>query len=200
LISAPTVTKPQETPPKDRWLTRNEVARLLWACRHPKRRHLRMFILIAVYTGTRSEAIAGLQFIPTTGAGWVDLEKGILHRRGKDEKQTKKRRNSTKLPSKLLRHLERHQRQGRRFVIEFEGNPVKKVRKAMSGAMLDAGIENASSHTLKHTAITWAMQGGMSKEGAASYFSTTIQTIEKTYWHHSPDYMNVEANIMDNLR
>ena len=71
---------PPKGAPRDRWLTRSEVARLLWACwrhreiqrRHRgsaegqklptgKRplRHLARFVLIGIYTGTRASAIAG---------------------------------------------------------------------------------------------------------------------------------------------
>ena len=32
---------------------------------------------------------------------------------------------------------------------------------------------------------------------AADYFSTTIQTIEKTYWHKSPYHQQEAAAIMD---
>ena len=57
---------------------------------------------------------------------------------------------------------------------------------ALDGAAKRAGVKRITPHTLKHTAITLAIQGGMSVEDASDYFSTSIETIQKTYWHHSP--------------
>ena len=52
-------------------------------------------------------------------------------------------------------------------------------------------------HILKHTAITWAMQNGSSKEDAASFFSTSTDTIERTYWHHSPHAQESAVSALD---
>jgi hypothetical protein len=73
------VSLPQKGAPRDRWLTRSEAARLLWACwRYREQQtvhrgklkgnkietakrpllHLARFILIGLYTGTRAGAIA----------------------------------------------------------------------------------------------------------------------------------------------
>lgn len=45
-----------------------------------------------------------------------------------------------------------------------------------------------SAASLKHTAITLAIQAGISVEDAADYFSTSLETIQKVYWHHSPHH------------
>ncbi len=73
------VALPPKGAPRDRWLTRDEAAQLVWTCwryrEHQKRgrrgadgpalptekrplRHLARFILIGIYTGTRASAIA----------------------------------------------------------------------------------------------------------------------------------------------
>ena len=73
------VTLPQRGAPRDRWLTRSEAAKLIWACwRYREKqtvhrggrkglpittekrplRHLARFIIIGLYTGTRASAIA----------------------------------------------------------------------------------------------------------------------------------------------
>jgi hypothetical protein len=44
-------------------------------------RHLARFILIALYTGTRHDAILRLQWIPNTAGGWIDLASGVIYRR-----------------------------------------------------------------------------------------------------------------------
>jgi integrase len=62
LTSAPFVQLPPKQPGRDRWLTRPEAARLLWESRRQEkaRLHLPLFILIALYTGARREAILSL--------------------------------------------------------------------------------------------------------------------------------------------
>lgn len=93
VVNPPKVHLPEKTEPKDRWLTRNEAARLLWAAwRNPDSRHLARFILIALYTGTRKTAILRLRFMPNTSGGWVDTERGQMYRRGQGETETKKKR------------------------------------------------------------------------------------------------------------
>ena len=74
------VTLPEKGPPRDRWLTRSEAAKLLWICwrhrelqlrhrgsdkgrklpttRYPLR-HLARFILVALYTGTGRALLPG---------------------------------------------------------------------------------------------------------------------------------------------
>ena len=106
LTSAPKVRLPAKPAPRDRWLTRDEAARLLWAAyRNPKARHLARFILVALYTGTRSEAILRLRFMPHTAGGHVDTEAGRIYRRGAGQTETKKRQPPIPIPNKLRAHL-----------------------------------------------------------------------------------------------
>jgi integrase len=52
------VDLPDRPEPRDRWLTRTEAARLVKAARTPQARfYLPLFILIAIYTGRRKEAV-----------------------------------------------------------------------------------------------------------------------------------------------
>lgn len=100
---------------------------------------------------------------------------------------------------RLLAHLRRWQATGqcRHHPVEWNGQPVRDVDKAFRAARLAAGLSaDVTPHILKHTAITWAMQAGVSKEDAASFFATTVETIERTYWHHHPDFQRDAAEKM----
>jgi hypothetical protein len=105
LIYVPRVSLQNKAKGRIRWLSRNEAARLLWTARHVP--HLRTFILIGLYTGTRSGAILGLQWMPNTMGGWVDLEHGLLFRGAEQRIETNKRQPACPLPKKLLAHLRR---------------------------------------------------------------------------------------------
>jgi hypothetical protein len=97
------VVLPPRADARERWLTRSEAARLLWSgwrARQVMRdeatlravgRHVARFILVGLYTGTRSAAICGAALMPTVGRGHVDLEQGVFYRRAVGRRQTKKR-------------------------------------------------------------------------------------------------------------
>ena len=191
------VRLPKKTAPRDRWLTRDEAAGLLWAAyRSPKGKHLARFILVAIYTGTRSDAILGLQFMPNTAGGWVDTDKGIMHRRGVGQVETTKRTPPAPIPPPLLAHLRRWERSGARYVVEVGGQRVASVKTVWKRVLAESGIDHCTRHDLRHTAVTWAMQRGMDRWLAAGFFGVTMDMLERTYAHHDPDYLRDAAEIM----
>lgn len=198
LLHPARVTLPEKPPARDRWLTRDEAARLLWwAYRSRSGKHLARFILIALYTGTRKEAILGLRFMPNVSGGWIDVERGLMHRRGADERETKKRRKPIPLTNRLLAHCSRWQRMGARWAVEVDGQRIGDVKHSFQWAREKAGLPDVSPHILKHTAITWAMQKGLTVEDAADYFDTSAETIRNTYYHHSPHYQQRALSILN---
>ena len=191
------VRLPKKDAPRDRWLTRDEAARLLRAAyRSPKGKHLARFVLVALYTGTRSDAILGLRFMASTAGGWVDIDKGMMHRRGVGQVETNKRTPPAPIPRPLLAHLRRWERTGSRYVVEVGGQRVASVKTAWKRALAEAGIDHCTRHDLRHTAITWAMQRGMDRWLAAGFFGVTMDMLERTYAHHHPDYLQGAAEIM----
>jgi hypothetical protein len=120
------VVLPDKGPPRERWLTRSEAARLLWACwrgGQGRRKHIARFILVGIYTGTRASAICGASLTQTPGRGYVDLEHGVFYRRAVGAKETDKRQPPVRLPPRLLAHMRRWQRVGasQAAVVEYEG-------------------------------------------------------------------------------
>jgi integrase len=198
VTAAPIVTMPEAPENRDRWLTRDEAARLIWtAYRSDKGKHLARFILIALYTGTRKTAILNLGFMRNTAGGWIDTERGVIYRRGTDERVTKKRRKPIRLTRKLLAHCKRWERLGGVWAVQFKGQRVADIKTAYRAACEAAGLHDVTPHTLKHTAITWAMQKGLRIEDAAEYFDTSAETIRRVYYHHSPDYQDNAVAILD---
>ena len=143
-LTAPVKVKlPAKPAPRDRWLTRDEAAKLLRAAYRSRRgKHLARFILVAFYTGTRSDAILRLRFMSHTEGGWCDTGNGILYRRGVGEAETRKRTPSVPIPRPLLAHLRRWERNGARYVVEVEGQRVGSIKTAWKAALAEAGIEH----------------------------------------------------------
>jgi hypothetical protein len=102
------VVLPERGHPRERWLTRSEAARLIWAAWRyrevqkgtptgRRRQHVARFVLVALYTGTRAGAVCSALFGPATHTGWIDLDRGVFHRRAPGERETNKRKPPVKL-------------------------------------------------------------------------------------------------------
>ena len=171
---------------------------LIRAARSRKQHHIARFILVSIYTGTRKAAALNLRLTgPSMNGGWFDLEAGLLYRRGEGERITNKRRTPVRLPRQLLAHASRWQRSGSIWAVEWRGQRIADLKTAWAAIVKDAVRDEASAldwkptpHSLKHTAITWAIQGGASVADAAGFFATSIETIERTYWHLSPHFQS----------
>lgn len=195
------VVLPKAGQPRDRWLTRDEAARLIWTAwtfreKHntdgPGRRsrqHIARFVLVALYTGTRSHAVCSAAFEPGHGAGWFDLKHGVFYRRAPNEAETKKRRPPAKLPGRLIAHLRRWRKNGQTFAVEWCGKRINTVEKGFERTCRDAGLKDVTPHTLRHTAATWLMQNGTDMWQAAGYLGMTVQTLQQVYGHHHPNHL-----------
>lgn len=199
------VVLPERSPSRLRFLTRNEAAALLRAAysyrevqkgkptdRH-SRRHVARFILVALYTGTRSGAVCAAGFEPGEGRGWINLETGAFYRRGDHQRETKKRQPPIRLPGRLLAHIRRWKAQGicLRRVVEWNGDPVLCIAKAFRAAVKDAGLSpDVTPHTLRHTAASWGMQNGADHGELADYLGMTVETLRRVYGHHDPHYLS----------
>lgn len=240
LTSVPKVTMPDKPPPRDRWLTRSEAALLLagalgwyreqwcdvatrkthqrWRRYHGGiNRHLARFVLIGLYTGTRSGAVKALRWMPNTTGGWVDLDRGVMHRRGSEEAETSKRRPPVRLGRRMLAHMRRWKRlddaererateealakgQGRPAVylhlVSWKGGPVASVRRSWEAAISLSGLgSDVTPHVLRHTRATWMMQSGVDPWQAAGALGMTIQMLERVYGHHHPDWQKQAAEV-----
>lgn len=186
------VRVPPSGKPRERWLTRPEMARLIKAARtFPESRHLVLFILIGRYTGTRSGAILNASWEPLPGRGWIDLEAGVFHRSADGERASNKRKTTVRLPSQLIAHLRRHRNRFNRdrHVISWKGEPVGSIKKSFARAVARAKLsDDVTPHCLRHTAITWAMQAGADRWEVSGYFGVTMKVIEEVYGHHHPDH------------
>lgn len=181
------VALPEKSQPRTRWLSRSEAAALLLAAwrRSP---HVARFILVGLYTGTRAGAICGASLAHVSGRGYVDLQRGIFYRKAEGAKETKKRQPPVRLPDRLLAHMRRWARLGKcgSAVVEWKGQPIKRVTKAFNMAAKAAGLEGVTPHTLRHTAATWMAENECPTLDASRYLGMTPEMFEQRYGHHGP--------------
>jgi integrase len=198
------VVLPPRGEPRQRWLSRAEVARLLWACwRHrevqegratDKRplRHLCRFLLLAIYTGSRPGAVTTAAWDRGPGRSFVDVDRGVFYRLAEQAVTTNKRQPTVNLNPRLLAHLRRWKRLdgGRGFVVRFNGAGVASVKTAMNRATALAGLDaGVSAYTCRHTAATWLITQGVSIFDTAQFLGTSPAMIERHYAHLAPDYL-----------
>lgn len=206
-LSQPVAVKfPDIAERRERYLKRHEVAALLWAAlgfnrdgtrnRFRINRHLARFILIALYTGTRHDAILRLQWMPNTAGGWFDIDAGVLYRRPQDAIETNKRRTPAPIPKRLMLHLRRWRQLSTQYVIEYDGKPINsQLRRAWTGAREMAGLgPDVTPHVLKHTCATLLLQGGTSTWDVAGLLGTSEQVISTVYGHHAVSHLREAAN------
>lgn len=191
LDAVPAITLPERSGGSERWLTRSEAARLLWASRRTPR--LARFILIGLHTGTRRDAILRLRWVISEHSGWFDLDAGVLHRIGPRERATKKRRPSCRIPDLLLPFLRswraRDKKRGWTLVCHDAGEGAASIRTAFESAVRRAGLgDDVTPHTLRHTACTWLMHDGVPVAEAAGFVGMSIDTFDRVYGHHSTDH------------
>ena len=112
---------------------------------------------------------------------------------------TKKRQPPAPIPARLLAHMRRWHAKGivtDRFV-EWNGAPVASVKTALKTAVRLAGLTGrVTPHTFRHTAATWLMQNGVSMWRAAGFLGMSVETLDRVYGHHHPDYLSDAAEAI----
>jgi integrase len=203
------VVLPKKAASREVWCTRSQVANLIWTAwryreiqdgkptnRRPWR-HVAKFLLVTVYTGTRSGATCAAALEPTEGKGWIDVDRGIFYRRPAGARETKKRRPPVPIPLRLLAHLRRWKRLGQRYAVEWRGEPVHDCDKAFRNVARAAGFPKVTPHVMRHTCGTWLAQSGAPLWQLAGFLGMTVKQFEETYGHHHPDYMAEARAALD---
>lgn len=178
---------------RQRFLTRDELARLIHAARRAdqgKSAHLARWLILAYLTGSRADALLALQWMPNTTGGWVDLERGLIFRKAAAQTETDKRRPPIAISKRLAAHLRRWRpKSGKGYVVSYEGGRVLSMKRAFATARRKAGLgADVIPHSLRHTFASHALMNGRSFGEVAEALGTTEQIVKRTYGHLQPDY------------
>lgn len=187
----PSFWRPPEPPARERYLTRDEVAKLLWAARRDQ--HIKRLILLGIYTGSRPGVILALEW------SQIDLSAGVMRRakHGAVQASNKKSPN-VRLGRRMMTHLRRWKRMDgdTKYVCAFMGRPTGDPHASWRRIVKASGLPGkVTRHTLRHTRATWMAQAGVPLFEAAGFLGMTVRTLEKTYAHHDPEHQERAANI-----
>ena len=154
------------------------------------RLYLPLFILIAVYTGRRKEAILSLRWCD------VNLTEGIIDFES-TQRRTNKRRGRTRISKRLVPHLMRARQRGTDlgYVLHIDGKRIGDLKKSLRAAAR-AGVNDVSPHVFRHTAATWLMKNGTRTWEAAQFLAVSEKVLNEVYGHFHPDFQaQAAANI-----
>lgn len=199
------VVLPEKSQPREDYLTVEEAAALIWhawryreqqnfrATERATRKHVARFMVVARYMGSRAGVICEASIEPKRpeGRAWVNLTTGMFYALPQGQKQSKKRRQLVRVPPALLAHMRRWRKRGQRYVVEWNGEPVTKVRKAHDACVLACKKQlgrHVSPHIWRHTVATWLMQGGGDPFKIAGFLAMSVDTLIRVYGHHHPDH------------
>ncbi|MGO4566101.1 tyrosine-type recombinase/integrase [Rhizobium sp. 2YAF20] len=205
------VTLPPKPKRRTDFFERDDVAKMIRACRAQRlythnekksentghagtqvrttsypRRHLIPYILLATYTGTRSSRMFTASFIKKEGRPWIDLERGVYHRTAPGEEVAKnKQAPSFKIPKRLLQYMRRWYKAGRRYPIEFNGEPIENSR-ALSRLIKELFPDRKLvPHSFRHTAATWMMrESELAINDIAGFLGMSMEMLDRVYGHH----------------
>ena len=215
----PKVDLPEKSESNRDALTRHQAARLLTAARgyrleagrwkrlpessRANRAHLVRFILLGLYTGSRSGVNKRLRWTTSLSDPWADVGAKVIYRSGRSERvAANKLRPLVKLPQRLAAHMARwerlDQKQGFATVLHHGGRQIGSVRTGFAGCVTDAGLPSeVTPHWLRHTAATWLMEKGVDVWAAAGYLGMSARTLEKHYGHHHGDHQKAARKAMN---
>lgn len=179
---------PSAPPPKDRWLTKAEVDKLIDACDLP---HIRLFVLLAWSTAARAGAILGLTW------DRVDFERGQI--KLADGRGGGKGRSTVAMSKRLRAALtEAHKARTTEWVVEWAGDRVRSVKRAFATASTKAKIEEVTPHVIRHSAAVAMAEDGVSMAEIAQVLGhRNPQTTFAVYARYSPDHLKRAMRALD---
>jgi integrase len=180
LSRAPPALTLTPAPPRERWLTRSEVARLFWAMRDKRSRHVLLFARLALYTGARTGAILDLTW------DRVNFSTGLIDFRVPGRKETKKRRTIAPMAHLRRALLQAKKRSKTKYVIEYRNQRVDRIYRAFVNRAARVGLEDVSPHVLRHSFATWAVQKGAPIYMVGKALGQTVASTTERYAKHRP--------------
>jgi len=170
----PYIPLPNSSPPKDRWLTVDELDRLLIAAGKWSPR-VRLFISLAYYTGSRRRALETLTW------DQVNFNQSRIALGKPGERQTKKRRPTVPMGPALQANLvSAYNTRTGPFVLGSDAD----IFSAFKAAAKRAGLDGVTPHTIRHTRAVHLAQKGISIYMIAGLLGDTVATVERNYLHH----------------
>lgn len=188
-------------PSRDRVLSADEFNSLLDAARMP---HVRLFVLLGIYTAQRHQAICGLRW------DQINFETGVIDFRVAEgsydptdvlNKASKKGRGVVVMTAYLRAAIEAAKLNATTpYVIEYNGRRVENIRQGFMIARTRAGLgPDVTPHILRHTAATWGSRGADVEAIAKMLGHADVRTTRGTYIHVEAGQSRAAVDAVDDV-
>lgn len=190
---APHIALPDAPPPKDLWLTEQQLETFVSTAasvfQGGRLSRIHRFVVIASETAARKTSVQTLRW------SQVDLDAGLIHFQNDGNKRTKKRRVPVPMSSFLHETLTRawDERTQDEWVLDTPysiQHHFDAVKKAAGEA-----FDDVTPHTLRHTWATHAARAGVPLFEIAGVLGDTLATVMRVYAHHCPDHLRGAVNF-----
>jgi integrase len=179
---------PPPSPPRERWLTDEEIAAVFAAAEENRR--VRLFLWLALHTGARRTAIQELKW------SQVDWAIRVIHFNPPGRAQTKKRRASVPMSDDLYAVLR----------AAYDDRPDKfdqhvigrgpKINHALEHVVARSGVEGVTPHVMRHTAGTIMARSGVPLWTIAKILGNTVEMVERVYAKSVPEMHRAAVNVI----
>ncbi|WP_416236641.1 tyrosine-type recombinase/integrase [Yoonia sp. 72] len=189
LEKAPAIWRPEKPQTDMRILTPAEMNKLVDGCHDP---HVRLAVILLLGTAARVGAILDLTW------DRVDIEGGIINLRLGDSVTRKGRavlpmNGSTRAALATAREVALTD-----YVIEYQGGPIKCIRKGFTAALERSGIGHMRIHDCRHTAAVTMLAAGVPMQKIAQVLGhSNTSTTEQVYGRFRPEHMQDAVNVLD---
>lgn len=185
----PSVELPPHAPVKDAaFLTKDEVRRAIELAGEDPDPRLRAFVVLAYMAGARRKSIERLK------VAQADLRSKRLRLTPEGKRVTGKRAPIVPINDDMALEI-------RKLLLRTDnewlfGSPGFDVYKRFNRLLTAVGAEDrANPHVLRHSRATHMLQDGVAIWEVAKLLGDTVETVERTYGHHSPDHMEGRASF-----
>lgn len=173
------IQRPRENKAKDRYLEKDEINRLLTSCQKSKSPHLFAVVSFLLASGARKSEVLGIK------VGDIDFNRATATFRA-----TKNGESRTIHLSQNVLDILRNEKEKRVVISEYffpcmNGKKPADIREAFERAVADAGLNNVTLHTLRHTVASHLCMSGFSALEIGNILGHKSMSMVKRYSHLS---------------
>jgi integrase len=167
-----------------RWLTQEEINRLLDAAARSRNKELRAAVIVALNTGLRRGELLGLTWER------VDLSRGVIRL----ELTKSGRRREVPMNDDSYRALVciGPKAGGRVFKTRY-------IQTAYNNAVAAAKLDDVNFHTLRHTFASWAVMRGVTLKELQELLGHASLAMTMRYAHLAPEHLRTAVSRLEGL-
>lgn len=189
----PQVELPPHAPVEDaKYLSRAELRDVIAEASKDPDPRCRAFIVLAYASGARRKSIERIRKTQ------IDIERRRMALTPAGKARTKKRAPMVPISDEMASEIRRLLLWSGKSEYLFR-DPGYDVYKKFSAACEAAGVEEGrrGPHVLRHSRATHMLQDGAKIWDVAKLLGDTVETVERVYGHHCPDYMAGQSIFTD---